>query len=158
MLPNEGDPTSPIHYLLSTQHFGNLGGEELAPDCLLRRAVCSAEKPACNSWEIRSNWPVIARVFHAKRAGESVLLNMPRRPCSLFLRRASEQSGFNDSIRRIARGILHAILGTSPRAPIARWSAAAPWFAEQIVRQVDLVPRRTDLIALDHCIRVLHTW
>src|ERR1017187_6476184 len=61
---------------------------------------------------------VIARVFHAKRTGESVLLNMPRRPCSLFLRRASEQSGFNDSIRRTqcdAESFGHLLSSPSPR-------------------------------------------
>src|ERR1039457_5885174 len=38
--------------LLNSLLAGNLGRERLAPDCLLRHAVCSAEKPACNSWEI----------------------------------------------------------------------------------------------------------
>ena len=45
---------------------------------------------------------VIARIFHAKRTGESVLPNPAGRLSHLFLWEASEQSAFKDSIRRIA--------------------------------------------------------
>jgi hypothetical protein len=44
---------------------------------------------------------VIARIFHAKRTGESVLPNPAGRLSHLFLREASEQSAFKDSIRRM---------------------------------------------------------
>src|ERR1039458_6426634 len=37
----------------------------------------------------------------SNRTGESVLLNTARRLCGLSLRRAQEQSGFNDSIGRM---------------------------------------------------------
>ena len=44
---------------------------------------------------------VIARIFHAKRTGESVLPNPAGRLSHLFLWEASEQSAFKDSIRRM---------------------------------------------------------
>jgi hypothetical protein len=43
----------------------------------------------------------IPQLLLSKRTGESVLLIATGKFCSLFLRRASEQSGFKDSIRRM---------------------------------------------------------
>ena len=59
---------------------------------------------------------VIARIFHAKRTGESVLPNPAGRLSHLFLWEASEQSAFKDSIRRIAtiRGLGLFFLALSP--------------------------------------------
>jgi hypothetical protein len=41
----------------------------------------------------------IPQLLLSNRTGESVLLNFAGKLCGLFLRRASEQSGFKDSIR-----------------------------------------------------------
>jgi hypothetical protein len=41
--------------LLFSLLAGNLAGEELAPDCALRHAVWTAEKPGCNSRKIARN-------------------------------------------------------------------------------------------------------
>ena len=43
----------------------------------------------------------IPQLLLSNRTGESVLLITAGKVCSLFLRRASEQSGFNDPIRRM---------------------------------------------------------
>jgi hypothetical protein len=43
----------------------------------------------------------IPQLLLSKRTGESVLLIAAGKLCSLFLRRASEQSGFKDSVRRM---------------------------------------------------------
>jgi hypothetical protein len=45
----------------------------------------------------------IPQLLRSNRTGESVLLKAAGKLCSLFLRRASEQSGFKDSIRRMQR-------------------------------------------------------
>jgi hypothetical protein len=42
--------------LLNSLLAGNLGREELAPDCLLRHTVWSAEKSAWISLEIAEKW------------------------------------------------------------------------------------------------------
>jgi hypothetical protein len=51
-------------------------------------------------WELQE-MGAIPQLLLSNRTGESVLLNFAGKLCGLFLRRAYEQSGFKDSIRRM---------------------------------------------------------
>src|ERR1035441_1635772 len=67
--------------------------------------------PSATQSEVQRNPPglllklremgAIPHLLRSNRTGESVLLIAAGKLCSLFLRRASEQSGFNNSVRRM---------------------------------------------------------
>jgi hypothetical protein len=51
-------------------------------------------------WKLQETG-AIPQLLLSKRTGEDVLRIAASKLCSLFLRRASEQSGFNNSVRRM---------------------------------------------------------
>jgi hypothetical protein len=70
-------------------------------ECLpLRHTICNAEKSARLALEFAGNGRNFA-ILASNRTGESVLLVEAGKLCSPFLWRASERSGFHDSIGRM---------------------------------------------------------
>jgi hypothetical protein len=77
------------------------------------RNCTESSNPSCSATqsEVQRNPPgllwklqemgAIPQLLLANRTGKSVLLIAAGKLCSLFLRRASEQSGFKDSVRRM---------------------------------------------------------
>lgn len=92
-------PTSVPVSLLISEHRKKVFGT------VPRVRICSATQskvqrnPPGLLWKLQE-MGAISKILLVNRTGENVLLNAEGKLCGFFLRRAPEQSGFNDSVRR----------------------------------------------------------
>ena len=70
------EPQNLQNSLLNSLLAGNLGRERLAPDCLLRQQVLTAEKLPRPLPRNTQNMPVFRNISSAKRTGENGLIGI----------------------------------------------------------------------------------